>query len=94
MTFSLTSWTTRPERILDSCTLCVPKPFEDELPFLHMWRMLKYPIQIRVQRLLLRQALDMPPSSPPPTPPSTDSSEDVTPHSVENTMHTYQSLEQ
>lgn len=72
-TFSLTAWTTRPKRIPESRTLCVPEPFEAELLLQPMRHTLRYPVQIRVRRLIVQLPSDSPPPSPPPTATSTQS---------------------
>lgn len=58
--FKRTTWTTRPERIPDTKIIAVPEPTDDDSLPLPMRRMLKYSVQIRVRRLLLR----LPPDSP------------------------------
>lgn len=78
-TFTLTAWTTRPERIPESRTLCVPEPFDAESLLQPMRRTLRYPVHIHVRRLLVRFPPESPPPSPPPTPPSSESSEEESP---------------
>lgn len=78
-TFSLTAWTTRPERILESRTLCVLEPFDTEQLLQPFRRTLKYPVQIRVCRLLMRLPPDSPLPSPPPTSLDSESSDGESP---------------
>lgn len=77
--FRLTARTTRAELIPESCTLVILEPANAEIPFQLVRNTLKYKINIRVRRLLVRLPPDSPPDSPPPTPPSDSSSDEDTP---------------